>query len=674
MAASAQAAERVAQLRAGINHHNHLYHSLDAPEISDSEFDQLFRELKALEQEHPELISADSPTQRVGGAPLEGFEQVTHEVPMLSLDNAFSDEDVVDFERRVRQRLETDDIIRYTCEPKIDGVAVSLLYENGVLMRGATRGDGSTGENITLNVRTIESVPLRLLGSGYPTRLEVRGEVYFPLDAFHAMNARLEADGEKTFANPRNTAAGTLRQLDPRLTAKRRLTMFCYNVGLVEGGTLPDCHSDVLSTLGEWGLRVNPIVEAVEGASGCAAYYDKLSGLRSRLNYEIDGLVIKVDSFAHQQRLGFLTRTPRWAVARKFPAEEAITRLDDVEFQVGRTGAITPVARLAPVQVAGVTIRNATLHNMDEIARLGLRVGDEVVIQRSGDVIPKVIRVSQPAGANGREVVLPGACPDCGSELVRPEGEVIVRCSGGPLVCGAQRKEAIRHFASRLALDIEGVGEKLVDQLVEAGLTTTAADLFVLTMEQLCSLERMAEKSAGNILANLDASRKTTLPRFIFALGISEVGESTARNLATYFGDLAPLRQADAEVLQQVPDVGPIVAEKIAAFFAEPASGAMVDALVAHGVQWEAIEQVVAHDALAAQTWVLTGTLASMSRDEAKAKLQQLGAKVSGSVSKKTSVVVAGDAAGSKLTKAQDLGLEIRDEAALLELFAEHGL
>ena len=674
MAAPAGAVDRAAQLRDSINRHNHLYHSLDMPVVTDAEFDQLFRELKALEQSHPDLITLDSPTQRVGGAPLEGFDQVTHEVPMLSLDNAFSGVDVEDFERRVRQRLETDEVIRYACEPKIDGVAVSLLYEDGVLTLGATRGDGWTGENITSNVRTIDSVPLRLLGSGYPARLEIRGEVYFPLDAFLAMNARLDARGEKTFANPRNTAAGTLRQLDPRLAAMRRLTMFCYSVGIVEGGALPECQSEVLAALGEWGLRVNPAVEVVEGVGGCADYFDKLSDLRPHLNYEIDGLVIKVDSFAQQQRLGFLTRTPRWAVARKFPADEAITRLDDVEFQVGRTGAITPVARLAPVQVAGVTIRNATLHNMDEIERLGLRVGDEVVIQRSGDVIPKVIRVARAAGAAGREVLLPSTCPDCGSELARPKGEVTVRCSGGPLVCGAQRKEAISHFASRRALDIEGLGEKLVDQLVEAGLTTSAADLFALTMEQLCGLERMAEKSAGKILANLDAARKTTLPRFIYALGISEVGESTARNLAQYFGELDPLREADAEVLQQVPDVGPIVAAKIVYFFADPASAAMVDELLAHGIEWEPVSQVVMQDVLAEQTWILTGTLASMSRDEAKARLQQLGAKVSGSVSKKTSVVVAGDAAGSKLTKAQRLGVEIMDEPALLELFAEHGL
>ena len=673
MAVPADVERRAAELRDAINHHNHLYHSLDAPAVSDAEFDQLFRELRDLEADHPQLVTPDSPTQRVGGAPLEGFEQVAHEVPMLSLDNAFSTDDVEDFERRARQRLESGDVIEYTCEPKIDGVAVSLLYEDGVLTRAATRGDGSTGENITMNVRTIESVPLRLLGSGYPSRLEVRGEVYFPLDAFHAMNAALEAAGEKTFANPRNTAAGTLRQLDPRLTAKRKLTMFCYSVGLVEGGTLPGRHSEVLDALGEWGLRTNPVVEVVEGAAGCDGYYNKLLDLRPRLNYEIDGLVIKVDDFARQQRLGFLTRTPRWAIARKFPAEQSTTRLDDVEFQVGRTGAITPVARLAPVQVAGVTIRNATLHNMDEIARLGLRIGDDVVIQRAGDVIPKVVRVARSAGDQGQPVALPEACPDCGSELMQAEDEVIVRCSGG-LVCGAQRKEAIRHFASRLALDIEGVGEKLVEQLVEAGLVETAADLFALTMEELCSLERMAEKSAGNILANLESSKATTLPRFIFALGISEVGESTARNLAQYFGDLAPLRDADAEALQQVPDVGPIVAEKIETFFRQANNAATMDALLAHGVAWEAVGQAVLHDPLADQTWVLTGTLAAMSRDEAKAKLQQLGAKVSGSVSRKTTVVVAGDSAGSKLMKAQGLGLEIKDEAALLELFESHGL
>lgn len=663
---------RVGELRAEINRHNYLYHSLDAPEISDAGFDLLFRELKSIEAEYPSLVTADSPTQRVGGAPLQGFDQVNHEMPMLSLDNAFSGEDVLDFERRVLARLETDEVVHYACEPKIDGVALSLLYEDGVLVRGATRGDGTTGENITANARTIESVPLRLLGSGYPRRLEVRGEVYFPLAVFEAMNERLRARGEKTYANPRNTAAGSLRQLDPRLTAERHLTMFCYSVGLVEGGELPAKHSEILKQLGAWGLRVNPIVEVVAGAEGCAAYYERLVERRPHLEYEIDGLVIKVDDLAQQRRLGFLTRTPRWSIARKFPAEQVTTRLDDVEFQVGRTGAITPVARLNPVQVGGVVVRNATLHNMDEIARLGLGIGDEVVIQRAGDVIPKVVRVARPAETHV-PVLLPSACPECGSELMQAEGEVVVRCTGG-LACRAQRKESIRHFASRLALDIEGVGEKLIDQLVEVELISSAADLFQLTLEQLTALERMAEKSATNILRSLETSKETTLQRFIYALGIAEVGESTARNLARHFGDLKPLLEADVEALQQVPDVGPIVAAKVAAFFRQPNNQATINSLLASGVRWEPVEQVVVHDVLQGQTWVLTGTLVAMSRDEAKAKLVQLGAKVSGSVSKKTAVVVAGDAAGSKLAKAQTLGVEVIDEAALLELFATHSV
>ncbi len=672
MAAPKKIRDEVARLRQEINHHNYLYHSLDAPEISDAEFDRLFRDLKKYEEDHPDLVTEDSPTQRVGAEPLEGFSQVTHEVPMLSLDNAFGDEDMQDFDRRVRTRLESDGVV-YACEPKIDGVAVSLLYEEGRLVRGATRGDGATGEDITQNVRTIESIPLTLLGKGYPTRLEVRGEVYFAKSAFNRMNQLAEESGEKVFANPRNAAAGTLRQLDPRLTAQRKLTMFAYSVGLVEGGELPRNHTEILEQLSSWGLRINPLVETGDGVDACLSYYDKLLEIRDDLDYEIDGVVFKVESIDDQERLGMLTRTPRWAIAHKFPAEEGITQLEDVEFQVGRTGAITPVARLQPIKVGGVTISNATLHNMDEIARLGLVIGDTVVIQRAGDVIPKVVSVvleERPRSA--KSIQLPSVCPACGSEIFRAEGEVIARCTGG-LECSAQRKESIRHFSSRLALDIEGLGDKLVNQLVEEGLIESPADLYRLTETQLVELERMAPKSANNLLDALEKSKETTLARFIYALGIQEVGESTARSLAQHYQALEPLRAADEESLQAVPDIGPIVAEKIFHFFQQDVNNRVIDDLVALGIHWPALEVSADADALAGQTFVLTGTLTTLKRNEAKARLQSLGAKVAGSVSSKTSYVVAGDAAGSKLTKAQELGVPVMGEDELIALLEQYG-
>ena len=667
----------IESLRERINHHNYRYHALDDPEITDAEFDQLFRQLKALEADHPELITDDSPTQRVGATPSSGFSQVTHEVPMLSLDNAFSEEDLEDFDRRLRNRLESGDAIEYACEPKIDGIAISLMYEEGRFVRGATRGDGTTGEDVTQNVRTIESVPLRLQGSGWPTRLEVRGEVYIPRSVFREINEAAEQRGDKVFANPRNAAAGSIRQLDSQLTAARRMTMFCYSVGLVEGGELPGRHDEVLKQLRDWGFRINPESAVNSGAAACYAFYQGLLAQRDALDYEIDGVVFKVNDLGLQDRLGMLTRTPRWAIAQKFPAEQAETVLNDVEFQVGRTGAITPVARLEPVKVAGVTISNATLHNMDEVARLGLAVGDTVVIQRAGDVIPKVVSVVEGRRPDdARAIALPEACPVCSSELVQAEGEVIVRCSGG-LICAAQRKESIRHFASRLALDIEGLGDKLVDQLVETELVHNPADLFSLTEEQLVELERMAPKSAQNLLAALDKSRDTTLPRFLYSLGIMEVGESTARNLATHFGDLEPLRRASEEDLKAVPDVGPIVAGKIFHFFQQEENERVIDRLVDPddaGIRWAPIEQSAAADVLDGETWVLTGTLTSLTRNEAKARLQSLGAKVAGSVSKKTSCVVAGDAAGSKLTKAQELGVRVMSEEDLLELLTSHGV
>ncbi len=660
--------ERVARLRETVNRHNYLYHTLDTPEVSDAEFDRLFHELKALESDYPDLVADDSPTQRVGSQPLDSFDQVVHEMPMLSLDNAFGEEDMHDFNRRVLARLGSNDDVAYACEPKIDGVAVSLLYEDGRLVRGATRGDGTTGEDITSNVRTIDSIPLTLMGTGYPQRLEVRGEIYFSLSGFEQMNNDALARGQKIFANPRNAAAGTLRQLDPRETAQRPLTMFAYSIGVVAGGEMPATHTEILARLGEWGLRINPLVESVTGVEACIDYYDAMMARRAALDYEIDGVVFKVDAIEEQNRLGMLTRTPRWAIAHKFPAEEGTTVLEDVEFQVGRTGAVTPVARLRPVKVGGVTISNATLHNMDEVGRLALKIGDTVVIQRAGDVIPKVAAVlieHRPDSA--KDIVLPKSCPACGSEVLQPEGEVLARCIGG-LECSAQRKESIRHFASRLALDIEGLGEKLVNQLVDEGLITSPADLYKLTAASLVELERMAPKSANNLLAALERSKRTTLPRFIYALGIQEVGESTANSLAMHFKDIDALRTAEEETLQQVADVGPIVAGKIARFFAQDVNNRVIDELLASGVDWEKMASQTDSQVLAGQTYVLTGTMSTLTRNEAKARLQALGAKVSGSVSSKTTAVVAGDAAGSKLTKAQSLNIPVMTEADLVEL------
>lgn len=671
--ASKKIQDQMARLRGELTRHNHLYHTLDEPEISDAEFDRMFRELRALEEEHPDQVTDDSPTRRVGSAPLDGFSQVVHEMPMLSLDNAFGEEDMRDFNRRILARLERSDEIDFACEPKIDGVAVSLLYENGRLVQGATRGDGATGEDITRNVRTIESIPLVLMSEGYPARLEVRGEVYFTLSGFNRMNEEAEASGQKVFANPRNAAAGTLRQLDSRETAKRPLTMFAYSVGIVEGGVLPERHTEILQELSRWGIRVNPLTAAVSGVDACMRYFDQVLEQRGELDYEIDGVVFKANDIADQDRLGMLTRTPRWAIAHKFPAEEGVTRLEDVEFQVGRTGAITPVARLEPVKVGGVTISNATLHNIDEVGRLELMIGDTVVIQRAGDVIPKVVSVNyEKRPDSARKIELPDHCPACGSDVIQPEGEVVARCTGG-LECSAQRKESIRHFASRLALDIEGLGDKLVNQLVEEELISNPADLFGLTEAQLVELERMAPKSANNLLSALEKSKETTLPRFIYALGIQEVGESTARNLAQFYGGIESLRSADEESLQEVPDVGPIVAAKIARFFSQEVNNRVIDELLECGVTWQEEEVMANPDALAGQTFVLTGTLNTLTRNEAKARLQSLGAKVAGSVSAKTSCVVAGDAAGSKLTRAGELGVQVMSEDDLLGLLEQHG-
>lgn len=665
---------RAAELREQIAHHNYLYYVLDAPEIPDVEFDRLYRWLQALEEEYPGLITSDSPTQRVGGEALAGFEQVTHEIPMLSLGNVFSNDELADFDRRVREGLGVE-VVEYCAEPKLDGLAISIRYENGLLVRAATRGDGTTGEDVTHNVRTIDSIPLKLMGDNYPAVLEVRGEVYMPRAGFEALNARQREKGEKSFANPRNAAAGSLRQLDPRITATRPLTMYSYGVGVVEGITLPDTHYEILQVLKEWGLRVCPEVQKVQGAQGCHLFYVEIEDKRDSLPYDIDGVVYKVNSLAQQQELGFVSRAPRWATAHKFPAQEEITVLEDVEWQVGRTGALTPVARLRPVHVAGVVVSNATLHNPDEIARKNVRIGDTVIVRRAGDVIPEVVgAVESKRPDNTRVIDTPAKCPVCGSDVEHEEGEAVPRCSGG-LYCSAQRKNAIKHFASRRAMDIDGLGDKLVEQLVDEQLIDDVADLFILKAGQIAGLERMGEKSAQNLVDALEKASNTTLERFLFALGIREVGESTARTLAKHFGKLPAIKDASEEQLVEVEDVGPIVAHHIHTFFRQPHNLEVIEKLQQAGVNWPDVEVVeVGEQPLAGQTFVLTGTLSQMNRNEAKEKLMALGAKVSGSVSKKTSVVVAGEAAGSKLTKAEQLGVEVWDEQRMLELFNEYQL
>jgi DNA ligase (NAD+) len=660
-------ARRVEQLREQIRFHNYRYYVLDDPQVPDAEYDRLLGELQALEAEHPELVSADSPTQRVGAKPLSAFGEVRHEVPMLSLDNAFDDDEVGEFDRRVREKLEVE-AVDYTAEPKLDGLAVSLLYEDGILVRGATRGDGSSGEDITQNVRTIQSIPLKLLGRGYPKRLEVRGEVFISHAGFAALNEHQQAQEQKLFANPRNAAAGSLRQLDPHITAQRPLEIYCYGIGLVEGGQLPDSHSGILKQLRDWGLRVYAGIEKVTGLAGCIGYYKKLGEQRSSLPFDIDGVVFKVDRLDYQQRLGFVSRAPRWAIARKFPAQEELTTVLDIDVQVGRTGAITPVARLKPVFVGGVTVTNATLHNEDEVRRKDVRVGDTVIVRRAGDVIPEVasvIKERRPEGASA--FVMPTICPVCGSDVEKIEGEAVSRCTGG-LYCEAQRKEAIKHFASRRAMDIEGLGDRLVEQLVDLQLIDDVAGLYSLDAKTLAGLERMGEKSAANLIAALEKSKHTTFDRFLYALGIREVGDATARSLAQAFGDLDALMKADETQLEAVRDIGPVVAAHIANFFKQPHNLDVIDSLRNEaGIHWPAIE-VAHYQPLAGQTYVLTGTLSSMTRDEAKTQLQALGAKVSGSVSGKTTAVVAGENAGSKLARAESLGVRVMSENELVEL------
>ncbi len=777
--------QEVQSLRDQLNHHNYCYYVLDNPEVPDAEYDRLFQQLKALEKENPALVSADSPTQRVGAAPLDAFNQVQHEMPMLSLDNAFNDDDMQAFNRRVVDRLDLDgqSEIEFACEPKLDGIAISLLYEDGVLVRGATRGDGTVGEDITLNVRTIPTIPLRLSGENYPARLEVRGEIFMPRAGFDALNARMRAEGGKPFVNPRNAAAGSLRQLDPRLTAQRPLEMCSYSVGVVEGGEIPAKHADILRQLKAWGFKLNSLLEVVSGVQGCLDYYERIAALRAELPYEIDGVVFKVNDLAQQQALGFISRAPRWAIAHKFPAQEEITVVRAVEFQVGRTGAVTPVARLEPVFVGGVTVSNATLHNMDEIARLDLRVGDSVVIRRAGDVIPQVVKVvTERRPADAEPVSIPSSCPVCGSDVERvqivkrsksgaqtTEGAAY-RCVGR-LSCQAQAQQAIIHFASRKAMEIDGLGEKIVEQLVELELIRSPADLFRLHPDQLKDLEGFAELSSQKLCTAIADSRSVSLARFIYALGIPDVGEETARTLASKLGNLQRIRTVLPEILSWLPDVGQEVAGEISHFFTDEHNAQVLDDLIAQGIvftdegeiaadlagsislaglidrmsingvakvgaqrladyfgsldallaadlatldqvpklsakaingvldclddaAWvERIRQIeaqllmfgmhwscesqeadVSDQPLLGKTYVLTGTLEQMARSKAKTYLQNLGAKVSGSVSKKTDCVVAGPGAGSKLAKAQELNIPVLDEDQFVALLRDYNI
>jgi DNA ligase (NAD+) len=751
MSAPAAARSRAEQLRQQIDHHNHRYYVLDDPEIPDAEYDRLMRELQELEARFPELIIPESPTQRVGAQPLEGFAEVEHQVPMLSLDNAFGEAEMRAFDRRVRERLGREQV-RYLAEPKLDGLAIGLTFEGGLLRRAATRGDGRRGEDVTAQVRTIRSVPLRLQGEGWPALMEVRGEVFLPRAGFEAINARARAAGGKTFANPRNAAAGSLRQLDPVITAQRPLEMLCYGFGTVDGGSLAPTHGESMDLLKRWGLRTSPELRVLDGVDACIAYHREIEARRDTLDYDIDGVVYKVDSLADQEALGFISRAPRWAIAYKFPAQEELTTVEAVQFNVGRTGAVTPMARLKPVFVGGATVSNATLHNMDEVRRKDVRLGDTVYVRRAGDVIPEVARVlpeRRPTGAEA--VVLPQTCPVCGSRVVKPEGEAVARCTGG-LYCPAQRKEAIWHFASRRAMDIEGLGEKLIEQLVEAGLLDGPAGIYSLAekTDRLLALERMGKKSVENLLAAIERSKSTSLARFLFALGIREVGETTAQALADAFPDLEQLmalrvedlvgqrgvkgvgpetarairdffdrgpdltiegeladwllaqkipgvnawvvagladRFTDAYALSEagvedlenrqeslVPGVGQVVAEHIVGFFAEPHNREVIRKLLDAGVRWETPADsaaVSAGQTLAGKTFVITGTL-SRPRDRVQAALQARGAKVTGSVSKKTHFLIAGADPGSKLTKARELGVAILDEDQLSRMLGEH--
>ena len=675
MTVEAGDARRAAELREAINEHNHRYYVLDQPTIPDAEYDNLFRQLQALETAFPALVSADSPTQRVGVAPVAGFASAQHRVPMLSLNNAFSDADIQAFDKRVRDALDVAHV-DYFCELKFDGLAVNLTYENGILVRGATRGDGNTGEDVTANLRTIKAIPLRLTGATVPKKLEVRGEVIMFKKDFLQMNHRQRESGEKEFVNPRNAAAGALRQLDPRMTALRPLRFFAYGIGESSTPEIAATHEELLQRLAAFTLPVNALGRVCRGAEGVLNFHREIGALRATLPYEIDGVVYKVNRLDFQSQLGFVSRAPRFAIAHKFPAEEALTEVLGIDVQVGRTGALTPVARLKPVFVGGVTVTNATLHNEDEVRRKDVRIGDTVTVRRAGDVIPEVVAVLlERRPDHAKAFVMPTTCPICGSHAVRGADEAVSRCTGG-LICSAQRKQAILHFASRRAMDIEGLGDKLVDQLVDAGLIKSLADIYAVSREQLSGLERMGDKSAANLLEGIENSKRTTLQRFIYALGIRTVGESTARDLARHFGGLEALLDADLQALQRVPDVGPVVAQAVVDFLAEPHNRAVINALRGHGIVWQETAprstNEIAPSKAGGKTFVLTGTLPTLTRDEAKARIEAAGGKVAGSVSKKTDYVVAGEEAGTKRVKANELGIALLDEVGLLALLEEN--
>ncbi len=659
---------RIASLRTEINRHNYNYYVLDAPVVPDAEYDRLLRELFVLEEKYPQTIIPESPTQRVGAQPVDSFEQVQHSLPMLSLENAFDEDEMLAFDRRMREKLSSD-TISYAAETKLDGLAISLLYNNGNLIQAATRGDGNRGEDVTLNARTIKSIPLVLVGDAYPVRLEVRGEVFITRNDFTALNKKQDILGEKLFANPRNTAAGSLRQLDPRLTMQRSLSFFAYGTGQIsKASEIPDTHTEMLARLKEWGLPVSPETISANGIEECLKYYNDIAVRREKLAYEIDGVVFKLDSFSEQETLGYVSRAPRWAIAYKFPPEEELTIVNKIEVQVGRTGALTPVARLQPVFVGGVTVTNATLHNEDEVQRKDVRIGDTVIVRRAGDVIPEVVSVVmdlRPAKTDRFQ--MPDSCPVCHSRTEKTEGEAVIRCSAG-LFCPAQASQAVIHFASRRAMDIDGMGNKLIEQLFKSGLVSNVADLYQLQLDQLLELERVGEKSAMNLLAALEDSKTTRLQCFLYALGIREVGEATADSLSRYFGDLDSLMNASMDQLLQVDDVGPIVAKNIIVFFAEEKNRRIIERLLDSGINWPGIEIMSDPLPLRGQIFVLTGSMDSMSRHEAKEKLQSLGAKVSASVSKNTDYVIAGEAAGSKLTKAEALGIQVLNEVDFNDL------
>jgi len=657
---------RVNKLRELINQYNYQYYVEDESVIPDAEYDRLMQELTAIENESPELIIDSSPTQRVGAAPLDSFQEIRHEAPMLSLGNAFDEDEMIAFDRRIREKLEQDSV-EYVAETKLDGLAISILYEDGQLIRAATRGDGATGEDVTLNVRTIKSIPLSLLDEKYPERVEIRGEVFMTHDGFKKLNDQQRQQGEKLFVNPRNAAAGSLRQLDSRITSERHLSFFAYGVGIVEGGLMPESHAELLSRLKVWGVPVSPETKVMVKLAACFDFYKSIASRRSSLGYDIDGVVFKVNRLDQQDIMGTVSRAPRWAIAYKFPPEEELTEILDIEIQVGRTGALTPVARLKPVFVGGVTVTNATLHNEDELKRKDVRVGDTVIVRRAGDVIPEVLKVVMERRPKNTKIFkMPSNCPICGSDVEREEDEAVIRCSGG-LYCSAQQIQAIIHFASRRAMNIDGLGDKLIEQLVEKGLINNVSDLYTVTQAQLAELERMAEKSATNIIAALNNSKKTTLDRFLYALGIREVGDATARSLANHFGNLSAIQSASQETLEEVADVGPIVARHIVTFFLQSHNQEVINDLLAAGVHWPDVE-IKTDQPLQGKTFVITGTLESMKREEVKQRLLALGAKVSGSVSKKTDYVIVGSDPGSKAEKARKLEVEILDEAGFLSL------